>query len=97
MLEEEEGDDDEEEEEEEEDDIPESVAVMVTFSSRIDDWVCEAQKTLEILQLSINTDSTEEDRNGQCDVEEHEMVEQTDSTIETEVSQPAESESQTCS
>ncbi|XP_051896394.1 selenocysteine insertion sequence-binding protein 2-like isoform X2 [Pristis pectinata] len=92
MLEEEEDDD----EEEEEDDIPEPVAIVVTFSSRIDDWVSEAQKTLETLQLGKSIDSTEEDHNGQCDVEEHEMVEQADTITESEGSQPAESERHTC-
>ncbi|XP_059808496.1 selenocysteine insertion sequence-binding protein 2-like isoform X3 [Hypanus sabinus] len=92
---EEEGDDDEEEDEEdeeEEDDIPEPVAIVVTLSSRIDDWVSEAQKTLETLQLSKNIDGTEEDHSGQCDAEEHEMVEQADEIAESEGSQPREAE-----
>ncbi|XP_072888964.1 selenocysteine insertion sequence-binding protein 2-like isoform X4 [Hemitrygon akajei] len=92
---EEEGDDDEEEDEEdeeEEDDIPEPVAIVVTLSSRIDDWVSEAQKTLETLQLSKNIDGTEEDHSGQCDAEEHEMVEQADAIAESEGSQPGEAE-----
>ncbi|XP_062921773.1 selenocysteine insertion sequence-binding protein 2-like isoform X5 [Mobula hypostoma] len=94
---EEEGDDDEEEEEEEEedDDIPEPVAMVVTLSSRIDDWVSEAQKTLETLQLSKNIDGTEEDHSGQCDAEEHEMVEQADAIAESEGSQPRETERDT--
>ncbi|XP_067874031.1 selenocysteine insertion sequence-binding protein 2-like isoform X2 [Heterodontus francisci] len=96
MLEEEEDDDDDDEEEEEEDYVPEPVAIVVTFSSRIDDWVSEAQKTLETLQLGKNIDSTEEDRNGQSDIEELDTVEQIDATTESEGSQPAESESQTC-
>uniref|UniRef100_UPI00398F1935 selenocysteine insertion sequence-binding protein 2-like isoform X2 n=1 Tax=Pristiophorus japonicus TaxID=55135 RepID=UPI00398F1935 len=95
MLEEEEedDDDDEEEEEEEEDYVPEPVAIVVTFSSRIDDWVSEAQKTLETLQLGKNIDSTEEDHDGQSDLEELDTVEQIDATTESEGSQPTESES----
>ncbi|XP_069767381.1 selenocysteine insertion sequence-binding protein 2-like isoform X4 [Narcine bancroftii] len=92
MLEEEGGDDDEEEE----DDIPEPVAIVVTFSSRIDDWVSEAQKTLEILQLGKNVDGAEEDHSAQSDVEEHEMAEQADATTESEGSLPAELETQPC-
>ncbi|XP_048471686.1 selenocysteine insertion sequence-binding protein 2-like [Rhincodon typus] len=92
MLEEEEDD----EEEEEDDNAAEPVTIVVTFSSRIDDWVSEAQKTLETLQLSKNIDSTEEDHNGQSDIEELDVVEQIDVTTDIDGSQPAESESQTC-
>ncbi|GCB71147.1 hypothetical protein scyTo_0005855, partial [Scyliorhinus torazame] len=96
MLEEEEDDDDDDDEEEEDEDYtPDPVAIVVTFSSRIDDWVSEAQKTLETLQLGKNIDSTEEDHNGQSDIEELDTVEQMDATTESEGSQPAESESQT--
>ncbi|XP_078097517.1 selenocysteine insertion sequence-binding protein 2-like isoform X2 [Mustelus asterias] len=97
MLEEEEEEDDDDvddDDEEEEDYAPEPVAIVVTFSSRIDDWVSEAQKTLETLQLGKNIDSTEEDHNGQSDIEELDTVEQMDATTESESSQPAESESQ---
>ncbi|XP_041030795.1 selenocysteine insertion sequence-binding protein 2-like isoform X2 [Carcharodon carcharias] len=94
MLEEEDDDEEEEEEEEEEDYASEPVAIVVTFSSRIDDWVSEAQKTLETLQLGKNIDNTEEDHNGQSDIEELDTVGQTDATTESEGSQHAESESQ---
>ncbi|XP_048418753.1 selenocysteine insertion sequence-binding protein 2-like isoform X3 [Stegostoma tigrinum] len=92
MLEEEEDD----EEEEEDDNAAEPVTIVVTFSSRIDDWVSEAQKALETLQLSKNIDSTEEDHNGQSDIEELDAVEQIDVTTDIDGCQPAESESQTC-
>uniref|UniRef100_A0A4W3KKD2 SECIS binding protein 2 like n=1 Tax=Callorhinchus milii TaxID=7868 RepID=A0A4W3KKD2_CALMI len=94
--EEEEEEDDDDEDDEEEDYVHEPVSIAGTFSSRVDDWVSEAQKTLETLQLSKNIDSTEEDCDEQSDTEELDTVEQIDLTAESEDSHCAESESQTC-